>query len=46
MQYDENFCRDCPVVKIRNVPLKNKLECTDRAHLVLVLTIKTFQKIY
>ena len=45
VQNDEHFGRDCPVVQVGDVALKDELQCTDGTHLVLVLAMQTLEKI-
>ena len=45
VQNDEHFRRDRPVVQVRDVTLKDELQCADRTHLVLVLAVQTLEQI-
>ena len=46
MQNDEDFARDGPIVQVRDVAFENEFKCADWAHLVLMLSIQTLQKIF
>ena len=46
MQNDEDFGCNAPVVQVGNVAFEDELQGTNRANLVLMLTIQTFEQIY
>ena len=46
MQNYEDFGCDAPVVQVGNVAFEDELQGANRANLILMLSIQTFEQIY
>ena len=46
VQYNKDLRRDGPVIQVRNVSLKDKLQSPNWTNLVLVFAVQALQKVY